>query len=151
VVTASKSTRHPTPVPDWWKSRYLSAVVGNERLNVAAEDVPTTVPTSHYNMKVPWNEIDAYGHTNYQSYVRFCFDAAADAVSAGRYATFDGDILRYNVANIRSLYKSESRANDILNIISWQSPDDPRELHFSIQKDDGTLLFQSCMHFYPLT
>lgn len=80
----SKSTRRPVPIPDWWKSKYSSSVVDNEHLIVAAEDVPTTVATSCYEMKVPWNEIDAYGHTNYQSYVKFCFDAAADAVNAGR-------------------------------------------------------------------
>ena len=147
----SKSTRRPALIPDWWKSRYSSAVVDNERLIVTAEEVPSTVATSSYDMKVPWSEMDPYGHTNYQSYVRFCFDAAADAVNAGRYATFDGDILRHNVATIQSLYESESKANDILRIISWQSPDDPRELHFSIRKDDGTLLFQSRMQFYPLT
>ena len=89
----SKSTRRPALIPDWWKSRYSSAVVDNERLIVTAEEVPSTVATSSYDMKVPWSEMDPYGHTNYQSYVRFCFDAAADAVNAGRYATFDGDIL----------------------------------------------------------
>ena len=147
----SKSTRRPMPIPHWWKSRYSSAVTDGDPLIVAAEDVPTTVATSQYDMKVPWSEIDAYRHTNYTSYVRFCFDAAADAVNSGRYVTFDGDVLRYNVASVQLLYKSESRANDTLSIISWQSPDDSRELHFSIHKDNGPLLFQSCMRFYQLT
>jgi len=103
-------------------------------------------------MKVPWNDIDPYGHTSYQSYVRFCFDAAADALNAGQYVMLEGDILRHNVASIQSRYEAESRANDMLSIVSWQSPDNPQELHFKIHRDnDGTLLFQSCMQFYPIT
>jgi len=154
VVAVNKSTRRPTQIPDWWKLRYSSSVIGNECLVLPVEHVPTTVTSSCHEMKVPWSEIDIYGHTNFQSYIKFCFDAAAEAVKSDRYATFSGDILRYNVATIQSLYISESCANDVLRVVSWQSPDDPKEVHFSINKDDdgaSKTLFQSCMRFYPLS
>lgn len=146
VVTVDKATRKSMPIPDWWKNEYETSVVENERLVVAQEDVPLD-NVFHYEMKVSWNEIDSYRHTNYQSYVKFCFDAAMDAVSKSFYTMLCEDILKYNVKSIQCLYRGESVAGDILKIASWEDKSNPYVLSFSVTKDSN-MLFQSQVEFY---
>jgi acyl-CoA thioesterase FadM len=150
VTIVSKQTRKPMPIPDWWKEKYGSSAVGNERLVIQAEQIPSdpAVNLARYEMKIPWNEMDGYGHTNYLSYIKFCFDAAADAVAKNAYSAFSGDILRYNVKTIQLLFKAESRPNDMLEVVSWQSPTNPYQLHFTIQKEGVGMIFQSCIEFH---
>jgi acyl-CoA thioesterase FadM len=150
VALISKKDRKITRVPDEWKRKYASGAVQNERLVVPTDAIPTgpNKTVTRYDMRVRWNDTDGYKHTNYLSYIKFCFDAAQDAVVSGKYSAFHGDILRYNVKAIEVAYKAETRANDQLTVLSWEDDDDPYKLHFSMQKDDGTVAFQSRIEFY---
>ena len=150
VALLSKKTRQLTTIPEDWKIKYSSAVVENERLVVMAEKVPASSDrtVAQYDLQVRWNDTDLYKHTNYLSYVKFCFDAAQDAVANGKYSAFHEDILMYRVKAIESLYKAESRANDRLTIFSWEDDKDPYKLHFSMQKADGSIVHQCRVEFY---
>ena len=139
-------------VSEDWKQKYSSAVVENERLVVPVEAVPSdaTKVVSRYELRVRWNDTDGYKHTNYLSYIKFCFDAAQDAVVSGKYSGFAGDILRYGVKEVEMVYKAETLANEVLTIVSWQDDANPYKIHFSVHKVDGKVAYQSRMEFYPL-
>ena len=147
VVTVDKTTRKPSPLSDWWKEKYANSAVENERLIVAPIPIPDK--SFSYEMKVPWSEIDTYKHTNYASYVRFCFDAAMDALQAGFYSKFTpgDDILRYHVKKLQIAFKGETKAGDILSVRTWENTENPFVLHFDIGKD-GKTINQNTMEFY---
>ena len=141
-------TRTPTPIPDWWKDTYQSAVVEDKRLIVAVRQVPVDVTTYKYMMKIAWSDTDQYKHTNYQSYVRFCLDAAMDALHNNFYRGLHGDILSYDIRSIESLYAGESRAGDSLMIETWQDPVQDLVLMFSVKREEK-LVFQCTMELHP--
>lgn len=146
VVVIDKSTRKPTPVPDWWRQKYESFVVENERLILPSLDIPKE-NTYRYDLKVSWNDIDAYGHTNFLSYVKYCFDAGMDAVDKKFYTSLHDDILKYNVKDIESSYRGECQAGDAITVVTWQNAQNPFKLHFSVEKD-GKALYQSSVEFF---
>lgn len=116
---------------------------------IRTEKTPTDVSNFRYGIQVRWSDTDSYKHTNYLSYVRFCFDAAQEAVSTGWLSSFSGDILLYDVKTIQMLYKAETRVNDQLTMVLWPSKTNSFELHFSLEKADNTVAFQSVIEFYP--
>lgn len=146
VVVIDKATRRPTPIPDWWRHKYESFVVENERLIVPSLDIPTE-NTFRYDLKVSWNDIDGYRHANFVSYVRYCFDAAMEAVDKKFYSCFHDDILKYRVKDIESAYKGECQAGDCLTVVTWQNAQNPFKLHFSLEKV-GKVIFQSSVEFF---
>ena len=149
VVTVDKTTRKPTPIPDWWKNKYMPVVEGNERLIVPALEIPPK--TYAYDIRVAWSDIDIYWHTNYLTYIRYCLDTAKDGIVKNYYAKFHDDILQYHVKSMDIMYRGESKAGDRLDVKSWENPDDPYLLHFDISVV-GKTIFQNSMHFYePLT
>jgi acyl-CoA thioesterase FadM len=150
VALVSKQTRKLTCVPDEWKEKYKSAAVEKNRLIIPVEKVPTDPEkvVARYDMRVRWNDTDGYKHTNYLSYVKFCFDAAQDAVANGKYSAFSGDILQYDVKAVEMLYKAESKATDLLTVLSWEDDADPFNIHFSMHKDDDSIVYQSRVEFY---
>ena len=145
VVTVDPATRKPTSLPDWWKNDYKDKVVENERLVVR----PFEKPSDYYkfDLKVLWSDTDGYRHTNYVSYIRFCFDAAMSAVNDGALSAFSGDILDYPVKSMSMAYRSECRAGDILDIACWEKEDTSNTLCFDISKD-GNSIFQNTIEFY---
>lgn len=146
VVCIDKTTRKPTPIPDWWKQKYESFVEENERLVLPLLNVPIQ-SIYKYDLKVSWNDTDVYKHVNYQSYIKYCFDAAMDAVNREFYSGFRDDILNYNVKSIDCSYKGESVAGDMITVVTWQNVEIPSVLHFSIEKQ-GNVVFQSSVEFY---
>ncbi len=145
VVTVDKSTRKPTKILDWWREKYESCVIGNQKLQVAPLQRPSE--TSNYQVKVPWRDVDGYKHTNYLSYISFSLDAAMDGLVQGRFAKFHGDIYNYHVKKLQVLYKNETLAGDLLDIGVWENEEDPYLLHFDTRKDDNTV-FQCSIEFY---
>lgn len=148
VVVIDKATRKPAPIPDWWRRKYESFVVENERLILPPLDVPKE-NTYKYDLKVSWNDIDGYRHVNFASYVKYCFDAAMDAVDKKFYTCFDDDILKYSVKDIESSYRGECQAGDSVTVVTWQNAQNPFKLHFSLEKD-GKVIYQSSVEFFEL-
>lgn len=147
VVVVDKTTRKPTLVPEWWKERYVSHVIGGEKLVVGLMETPSEERFHTLDLKVSWNDIDGYKHTNYIAYIRFCFDAAMDAVSKGFFSKLSDDILLYPVKKMEISYKGESVANDELTVKCWESDADPFLIHFDISRD-GKTLFQNSIEFF---
>ena len=146
VVTVSKETRKPTPLADWWKEKYASSVVENERLIIAAVQISTSPHV--YCMKVPWDDIDGYKHTNYVAYIKYCFEAAMDATVNGTfYSKIKEDVLLYHVKEMEIAFKGETKAGDELKVATWETDKDPWKVHFDISKEGKTVL-QNTVSFY---
>ena len=145
-VVIDQYTRKTVPIPDWWKKKHGSRAREKRKLVTPELSVPTE-NTYMYGIKVSWNDIDTNNHVNYKSYVLFCLDAAMDAVKHGFYVGFFGDILKYNVKTVQVRYVNEALAGDNLTVITWQDAQNPRVIHFSIERE-GNALVQCSMEFF---
>ena len=147
VVCVDKTTRKPTLIPDWWKEKYANAVIGNRKLQI--EPFPTPDDAFCYQVKVSWSDVDIYKHNNYISYIKYCLDAAMDAMVKGELEKFEGDITEHFVKRMEVLYIGESLACDIIDVFVWQDASDHNTLFFSM--NNGTKnIFQSQIQFFPV-
>ena len=145
VVCVDKSTRKPAVIPDWWKSKYADAIVGNKKVHIAPFSVPDDA--YEYQVKVPWCDVDGYKHVNYLAYIRYCLDAAMDAIVNDHFTHFGGDIFGHHVRKMEVLFIKESLGGDIINVSVWQDDKDANTLYFSMKRNDK--LFQCKMEFFP--
>ena len=145
VVTVSKETRKPIPIADWWKEKYASTAVGDGRLIVPLTPVPSS--RHQHSLKVPYEDIDGYMHTNYTAYIKYCFEAAMDACKNAFYTQLKDDVLNYHVELMDIAYKGETKAGDELVISTWESEHNARKIHFDIAKNQSTM-FQSTIIFH---
>ncbi|XP_061181544.1 uncharacterized protein LOC133190090 [Saccostrea echinata] len=94
---------------------------------------PDNIPSKVFRMKVRplHSDTDYMNHVNNSSYVRFCLDCCACAAEAKFYNHFEADF-HYPVLEMDIQYLGESFANDTLDISTWQSETDIRDLYFVI-------------------
>jgi len=146
VVFVDKKVRKPVALADWWRQKYADAIIGNRKLQI--DPFPMPDDAFCYQLKVSWSDVDLYQHNNYISYIRYCLDAAMDAITKGQLKNFEGDITDHFVKNIEALYIGESVANDIINVFVWQHPTDHNTLFFSMS-NGKEVIFQNKMQFFP--
>ena len=96
---------------------------------------------------IAWSETDMYRHTNYLSYLKFCYDAAMDAMQDDYYTNFHHDILRYNTRQFTMLYRAESIGGQTLKCKTWEDDVNKNKLYFDFTRDDK-VIFQCSMEFY---
>ena len=147
VVSVDKSTRKPMPLPEWWRTKYAPMVVGNEPLVLPRFSTPKTV--HRYECRVPWSDVDIYRHTNFSAYIRYCSDCATDGVYTGAYPSFTDTLSKYYIKGTSISFYNESKANDTLQISSWEDKDTKYLLRFK-GTCRGKNVFESTIEFYAL-
>ena len=107
------------------------------------------VPSEHYiyHRTVAWSDTDRYQHTNYISYLIFCYDAAMDAGKAGYFSNFHDDILLYHTQSYAMLYQAESLGGQELVCATWEDEVNKNKLYFSFKRGE-TLIYQCTIVFY---
>ena len=130
-VIVDRATHRPISLPGWWKDKYARAIIENRSTLVPLMDAPTD---SHiYEMKVPWSDIDQYGHANHVAYIRYCYNCAVDGILNGLYLTHKDSAMLHRVSEMHMRYCNECVGNDILNIASWEDDENPSILRFAIK------------------
>ena len=147
-VVVDRATHRPVSLPDWWKIKYSRAIIGNGSTVVPLVDAPEDSHT--YEMKVPWSDIDQYGHANHVAYIRYCYNCAVDGVLNGVYPTHKDSAMLHRVGDMRMRYCQECVGNDILNIASWEDDKHPSILRFVIKLRRENK-FQSSIQFHQTT
>ena len=147
VVSIDKSTRRPSPLPEWWRTKYASSVVGNKRLMIPRFSQPDSVHL--YECRVPYSDVDFNGHTNFAAYIRYCIDCGTDGVYTGAYSNFTDALSRYYIKDMSISFYNESNANDALQISSWEDEENTNILKFN-GTNNGKTIFQSSIEFYPV-
>ena len=146
VVSVDKTTRRPTPLPEWWKEKYANYSVNNKGLVIPLLTPPEEMGHT-FEVRASWNDVDSNQHVNYVAYIRFCLDAAMDALVHGKFRKLQKDILAYQVKCMDIAYKKECNGGDWLRVSLWQDIKNPYVLYFDVTKD-GETLFQNTMEFY---
>ena len=98
--------------------------------------------------KIVWSDVDFQFHTNQAQYVKIAMDAASEACFSGKLKTFEDDLGRYCINQLKTRYVAESKHGDTLSIFTWVDDTDDCILHLEMEKQLGTVVFQALLKFY---
>jgi len=148
LVNVDPLTRKPAPLPEFFTS-IAKKVMDPDGQRFPSLRAPTSIPDRSYRcrVKVRYDEIDWYFHTNVSAYLGFAFECASKAATAGFYSAIDDDIAFYRAKKATSIYMSESRAGDELEVSTWEDLDNPMLLNFAVSKD-GKLIYFAQIEYY---
>ncbi|XP_069121911.1 uncharacterized protein [Argopecten irradians] len=132
-VLVDPATRKSTSFPDWWRKKYGQdpAVDGTPLKMKTLPEINSSVYSRNDVIVTP-GECDAYLHTNWASYARYCTDACSFGVLHKKYKNITDKTLENGVRELEMALIKESLAGDSLNVVSWENEDD---LNFRVLKD----------------
>lgn len=141
TILVDAKTRKPAPFPDWWREKYAHLVPAGQPVIMPHLKKPNDVHV--YRTKVSYSDIDAYLHTNWQSYVGFCMEAFYDNVLKNQFSGAMGKCLE----SFEAGYRKESSIGNELNVYSWMSPQENGDIQFEIKHDNDICLHARMKHF----
>ena len=112
---------------------------------------PQQRPLDEYHTasyRIAWSDVDFQYHTNQAQYVKIAMDAATEACYAGRLRTFEDDLDRYCIKEMKTRYAAECKQGDNVTIYTWVDNTDDCILHLQMEKQGGTVVFQAQMKFF---
>jgi acyl-CoA thioesterase FadM len=145
-VNIDPVTRKPVSLPtDFIKS----AIVVSDSEQFPEFRPPTEIPSGAFSsrIRVRYDDTDAYGHTNVSSYLRFVSECASRAAESGFYSKIARDIAFYPVKSSSSVYIVDSRAQDNLDVSTWEDVDNKMLLNFTVGKQ-GKMICYSQIEYY---
>ncbi|ESO11002.1 hypothetical protein HELRODRAFT_167520 [Helobdella robusta] len=151
-------TRQSEKPPQWWIDKYKYR--SDDRLKLVNQkfSIPQDKNVFRHPVRILYNDIDFYNHTNYKSYVCYCFEIANQAVNHKFFLdgfNSSGDILNREVKLIEVSYFGESVPDDVLEVSMWIDPNDENVLKFSFDRLKDTerykagLVCQATVGFHP--
>ena len=135
------------------ENRNVIPISGEHKKNAAQHNLKRVdvlpVPVRHfrYTVRVAHSDTDYFGHLNNSHYLRFCMDAAAQAVKSGTLNSFTGDLFEYRLKDADLLYQAECQVGDKLDIFIWEDETQRNRLVFQVRKNSSDVLF-STVTFY---
>lgn len=144
VVSIDKTTRRPSPLPEWWKQKNAKFGENVDALKFSKYEKPST--TQSFKVNVTRSDLDGNNHTNWSCYVRFALDGLYHHVKHG-FVTGFLDLEKRGLQRMELLYSGESFDDDALDVFVWNDPEDANQVRTHIEKE-GTLLFQGTFKYH---
>ncbi|KAJ8308216.1 hypothetical protein KUTeg_013090 [Tegillarca granosa] len=141
IVSINKSTRRPSPLPDWWKEKYTESAKNHKSLKI--DKFEKADNAGFYQNKVAWSDTDRNLHTNFSTYVRFCIDAAHHCAKEGTLKHFEEN-LKNGINVVQLHFYQESNEGDMLDVYCWEDPSNSKKIYFDIHIGEKSI-FQSIM------
>jgi acyl-CoA thioesterase FadM len=138
-VLVSTKSRKPTAYPDWWFQKH-GDLVTEEKAKFAEEGLPNNEPFSSV-ISVKSSDIDTYQHTNWASYLKFCYESFTDHTLTNSYKRMNNLHLSNGLKSCSMIYKNETNLGDTLNVKSWESDADENKVIFNVLKDNKVCLY----------
>jgi acyl-CoA thioesterase FadM len=125
------------PVPNTPNFDIQAESLYDTKSKLAWTPFPDKVPSRVFSMQMcpVYSDTDFLNHVNNSSYVRFCLDCYACAAKSSFYSHFEAGFC-YPVLEVDIQYLDQSYANDALQITTWQSEIDIRDLFFTISREN---------------
>ena len=137
IVFIDSKHRRPVQVPQKVRQRFTARII--EPLHV----VPQIPPDGAYifSFRVVHSDTDKLYHINQSVYLRYCMDAAAQAVTEGHIVSFKTDIFDIEVDDVLILHQGEMHPGDECRVTVWQDQHNTHRLHFSLQKQQSAVAY----------
>jgi acyl-CoA thioesterase FadM len=148
VVRFNRKTRQSIPFPEWYCKKYSPFVGVPGHPGTEKENLPKIPENAFETVICPtYSDQDLNGHVNNSSYIRYCMDAATRASLSGHYDHYTKDMCLYPSLQWTISYVGESRANDQLNIFTWQKENRPEQIYFAMLIDGQKIIFHASATF----
>ena len=145
-VLVSNTSRKPVAYPDWWMQKFAHLCSNKKHILEFPRDQLADTYTTSYQVNL--TDIDTYKHTNWTSYVKFCYESVYKHVYDGKYANIKDNHIASGLKSLSLAYKNESSLYDNLNVVTHEDIHKQNTVHGDVYKDDGTLCVQILMDFY---
>ncbi|XP_076440116.1 uncharacterized protein LOC143279812 [Babylonia areolata] len=138
LVFLDARTGQPALVPEWYSTKYANVAQPQNGPFLFTRVGPEPPATAFcYRVEVAASDTDLHGHTNQNSYIRFCCDAAQAAVTAKALPGFHTDIARYPLTEQATMYIDQSTTGDRLHVHLWQCPQRQSKIFFIVKRQDS--------------
>ena len=149
LVCVDKVTHKPTPLPEWWLKQFKPKIPVNSKPHVVQPfEKLSDVPVYCYQMKAHYCDVDLFGHVNNANYLKYCLEAASDAVKNKFYSKVLKNVYRCHMQDMEQLYIGQCHAGDTIAMETWENPSDPYTLYF-MMFNNGTCIYQCTLKLYP--
>ena len=132
-VYMDRKSRKISPLPQWFIDKYDRQIPSSPRLKSPA---PATRETFASIFLVQAEDIDGFGHTNFEVYIKYIVNTLKEASVCGQ--AVSKDIITSDIKTVDILFHRESKAGDRLTINVWQT--ESGDLSGEIVKDNNTLI-----------
>ncbi|KAK6183087.1 hypothetical protein SNE40_010633 [Patella caerulea] len=142
TVYVDKTTRRPTPTPEWWKEKYKKYSKPEEVLKWRLS-YPRPSAVTSYALIIQPSDCDGYSHTNWTNYLKFCCDAL---VSTN--VKKDRTNLKLPQIKLALLsYVKEGNVGEQLSVDFW-SPAEKKCICFEILNEDKDIICQAQLEMH---
>ncbi|XP_055956859.1 uncharacterized protein LOC126820249 isoform X2 [Patella vulgata] len=145
TVCVDKTTRRPTPTPEWWNEKYKKYSKPEEVLKWRLS-YPRPSAVTSYPLIIQPSDCDAYSHTNWTNYLKFCCDAL---VSTN--VKKDGTDLKLPQIKLALLnYVKEGNVGEQLSVDFW-SPPEKKCICFEILDENKEIICQAQLEMHEIS
>lgn len=135
TVFVDSTTRKPKVLPDWWKEKYACDLKKENHLKFEDFVKNDSITYHSFPLTVCPRDTDSYHHSNWTSYIRFCYDACVHGVANSQYRNITEASIEQGIKTLDVTFKNESSDGDNLDIVSWEDQDDNNTIRFEVRKD----------------
>lgn len=132
-VIVNKTSRQPTPFPDWWQQKY--SYLERPKVNFEKlKEIPDSV-SGRSEVQVEFEHMDHNLHTTMSAYLKYCINAAFKIITHENYeGHLSSAYLGAGVKCIQMFFHSESNYGDTLIMEMLESSSKENEVYFKIKK-----------------
>jgi len=142
VVHVDPVIRKPASLPEFFTNIARKLIIPDGERFPSLRP-PIEIPDHSYRCRVTvrYDDTDWNSHTNGSSYLGFVLECASNAAKVGYYSTIDDDIAFYRAKQVTSIFVSQSRAGDELDVSTWEDVNNTMLLNFIVSKDGKMICF----------
>lgn len=148
LVHVDPVTRKPAPIPEYLLFGFKENVVADgERFPTIR--APSVLPKNSYKcqLRVRYDDMDVLQHTNVSSYLVFAMECASMAAKDGFYSLICDDVAFYRSRRATSIFISECRAGDELEVVTWEDQHNRMLLNFAVCKQGEIINFAQIEYY----
>ena len=133
-VLVDGKSRKPMPFPSWWKQKF-HYINGGPKNPIGQWPAATDlVKVTEEEYTVLYGDVDTNQHTNYSTYIKFCFDSVFNGVSNGQFKMVDTENLNRGVKTLEMTFHGETNYRDVLTVELFEDYDRPGCVFCNIRK-----------------
>ena len=134
-VLVNGETRKPMTFPSWWKQKF-HYINGGPKNTIgewpATSDELVKVMEEEYT--VLYGDIDHNRHTNYSTYIKFCFDSIFNGVSNLKFKMVGSGNLDRGIKIMEMTFHGETNYRDTLIVELFEDYDKPNCVFCNVRK-----------------
>ncbi|XP_045208617.2 uncharacterized protein LOC123560497 [Mercenaria mercenaria] len=138
-VLVSGVSRKPVAYPAWWLQKH-GDLITPEKAKLSEDPIPTGQPAVS-EVKVKSGDIDTFQHTNWASYLKFCYESLTEHATDNSYEQMNIQRLTAGVKSCKLIYKDETNFGDNLTVKSWNSDSQETRVIFNVLKDKKLCMY----------